>query len=114
MPHYQLFLQVLMESPRPARRTRYPPFSVMDTPKFMRRERKAKVVRVMTRVSMKMIDQSVPQDERNKAFVVQVKLAMGNSAYVCTVVNLMPTMPGTQDLFHACMTQASFEINNHN
>ena len=81
------------ESPRLARRTRYPPFSVTDTPKFMRRERKAKVGCVMTRASMNMIDQSVPRAERNKAFVFQDKLAMGNAAYVGTVVNLMPTMP---------------------
>ena len=59
---------------------------------------------------MKMIDQSVPQAKRNKAFVVQDKLVMGNVAYVSTVVNLMPTMPGTQELLEACMTQASFEI----
>ncbi len=102
------------ESPRPARRTRYPPFLIMDTPEFMRRDRKAKVGCVMTRASMKMIDQSVPRAERNKAFVVQDKLAMGNAAYVGTVVNLMLTMPGTQDLLEACMTQASFEINNRN
>ena len=63
---------------------------------------------------MKMINQSVPRAERNKAFIVQDKLATGNAAYVGTVVNLMPTMPGTQDLFDACMTQASFEINNRN
>jgi hypothetical protein len=63
---------------------------------------------------MKMINQSVPQAERNKAFIVQDKLVTGNAAYVGTVVNLMLTMPGTQDLFDACMTQASFEINNHN
>ena len=68
----------------------------------------------MTRASMKMINQSVPWAERNKAFVVQDKLEMGNAAYVGTVVNLMPTMPGTQDLLEAFMTQASFEINNHN
>ena len=49
------------ESPRPARRTRYPPFLVTDTHEFMRRERKAKVGRVMTRASMKMINQSVPK-----------------------------------------------------
>jgi len=80
----------------------------------MRRERKAKVGRVMTRASMKMINQSVPRAERNKAFIVQDKLATGNAAYVGTVVNLMPTMPVTQDLFDACMTEASFEINNRN
>ena len=102
------------ESPRPARRTRYPPFSVTDTPEFMRRERKAKVGRVMTRALMKMIDQSVPRAERNKAFVVQDKLAMGNTAYVGTVVNLMPTMLGTQELLEACMMQASFELYNRN
>ena len=43
---------------------------------------------------MKMIDHSVSRAERNKAFVVQDKLATGNAACVGTVVNLMPTMPG--------------------
>ena len=80
----------------------------------MRREREAKAGRVMTRASMKMINLSVPRAERNKAFIVQDKLATDNAAYVSTVVNLMPTMPGTQDLFDACMMQASFEINNRN
>ena len=51
----------------------------------MRRERKAKVGRVMTRASMKMINQSVPRAERNKAFIVQDKLATGNAAYVGTL-----------------------------
>jgi hypothetical protein len=102
------------ESPRPARRTRYPPFLVTDTTEFMRRERKANVSRMMTRAMMKMINQSVPRAERNKAFVVQDKLAMGNTAYVGTVVNLMPTMLGTQELLEACMMQASFELYNRN
>ena len=100
------------ESPR--KRTNNPPFSAFDTPEFMRRERKAKVGRVMTRASMKMIDKSVPRAERNKAFIVQDKLATGNAAFVGTIVNLMPTMPGTQDLFDACMTQASFDLHNRN
>ena len=98
----------------PRRRTNNPPFSAFDTPEFMRRERKAKVSHVMTRASMKMIDQSVPRAERNKAFIVQDKLATGNTAFVGTVINLMPTMLGTQDLFDACMTQASFDLHNRN
>ena len=57
---------------------------------------------------------SVPRAERNKAFIIQDKLGTGNATYVGTVVNLIPTMPGTQDLFDACMTQASFDINNCN
>ncbi len=51
------------ESPR---RTNNPSFSCMDSPDFIRRERKAKVSRVMTRASMRMIDPSVPRAERNK------------------------------------------------
>lgn len=98
----------------PRRRTNNPPFSAFDTPEFMRRERKAKVSHVMTRASMKMINQCVPRAERNKAFIVQDKLATGNTAFVGTVINLMPTMPGTQDLFDACMTQASFDLHNRN
>ncbi len=101
------------ESPR-KRTSNNPQFSSFDTPEFMRRERKAKVGRVMTRASMKMIDKSATRAERNKAFIVQDKLATGNAAFVGTVVNLMPTMPGTQDLFDACMTQASFDLHNRN
>ena len=105
-------IEGIQESPR--KRTNNPPFLAFDTPEFMRRERKAKVGRVMTRASMKMIDKSVPRAERNKAFIVQDKLATGNAAFVGTIVNLMPTMLGTQDLFNACMTQASFDLHNRN
>ena len=50
-------IETSQESPR---RARFPPYSVMDTPEFMRRERKAKVSHVMTRATQMMINQSIP------------------------------------------------------
>jgi len=87
-----------------------PPFSILNTPEFIREERKAKIRRVRTRASMRMIDPSITQSGRKKAFVVQNKLATENVAYVKTVCDLMPVMPASQDLLQACLTQASFEL----
>ena len=78
----------------------------------MRRDHKAKICRVTTLATQRMIDTSLPTSERNKAFVVHDRLATGNPAFVSTVVNLMPTLPGTQDLLEACMTQVSLENTN--
>jgi hypothetical protein len=101
------------DSPGPSRRPpEYLPFRLFDTPECMRRERKAKIGRVTTLATKKMIDPSVSRSERNKAFVVHDRLATGNPAFVSTVVNLMPTLPGTQDLLEACMTQVSLENSN--
>ena len=100
------------ESPRPSGGSKYPPFDVFATPEWMRRDRKAKICRVTTLATQRMIDTSLPTSERNKAFVVHDRLATGNPAFVSTVVNLMPTLPGTQDLLEACMTQVSLENSN--
>ena len=78
----------------------------------MSRERKAKICRVTTLATQKMINPSVPRSKRNKAFVVHDRLATRNLAFASTVVNLMPTLPGTQDLLEACLTQVSLENNN--
>jgi len=43
--------------------------------------------------------------------VMQDRLA-SNASKNNTVVNLMPTLPGSQDLLEACMTQVSLENNN--
>ena len=100
------------ESPRPSGGSKYPPFDVFATPEWMRRDRKAKICCVTTLATQRMIDTSLPTSERNKAFVVHDRLATGNPAFVSTVVNLMPTLPGTQDLLEACMTQVSLENSN--
>ncbi len=100
------------ESPRPSGGSRYPPFDLFGTPEWIKRDRKAKIGRVTTLATKKMIDPSLPRSERNKAFVVHDRLATGNPAFVSTVVNLMPTLPGTQDLLEACMTQVSLENSN--
>ena len=100
------------ESPRPSMGSKYPKFDVFATPEWMRRDRKVKIGRVTTLATQKMIDTSLPTSERNKAFVVHDRLATGNPAFVSTVVNLMPTLPGTQDLLEACMTQVSLENTN--
>ena len=101
-----------LESPEVSRRSENPPLCLFDTPEWMRRERKVKISRVTTLATQKMIDPSVPRSERNKAFVVHNRLATGNPAFVSTVVNLMPTLPGSQDLLEACMTQVSLENSN--
>ena len=67
-----------------------------------------------TEATQRMIDTSLPISKRNKAFIVHDRLATGNPAFVSTVVNLMPTLPGSQDLLEACMTQVSLENNNRN
>ena len=102
----------LVESPEASRRSENPPLRLFDTPEWMRRERKVKIGRVTTLATQKMIDPSVPRSERNKAFVVHDRLSTSNPAFVSTVVNLMPTLPGSQDLLEACMTQVSLENNN--
>ncbi len=101
------------ESPRPSGVSKYPPFDLFGTPEWIKRDRKAKIGRVMTLVTQKMIDPSLPRSEQNKAFVVHDQLAIGNPAFVSMVVNLMPTLPGYQDLLEACMTQVSLENSNH-
>jgi hypothetical protein len=93
------------------RRSPYPLFSPLNTPEWIRREKKDKVCCVMTKASLKILDPSVPQDEKNEAYVVQDRLATGNVTYLGTVVNLMPMIPDSQDLLDACMTQASFKLN---
>jgi hypothetical protein len=100
------------EIPGTSRRYEYPTFNLFDTPEWMRKERKAKIGHVKTLATKKMIDPSVPRSERNKAFVIHDRLATGNPAFVSTVVNLMPTLLGSQDLLEACMTQVSLENNN--
>jgi hypothetical protein len=95
------------ESPR---RSSYPLFSPLDTPEWIRREKKDKFCHEMTKASLKMIDPSVLQAEKNKAYVIQERLAMGNVAYVGTVVNLMPMIPDSQDILDACMMQTSFKL----
>ena len=100
------------ESLRLSGGSKYPPFDLFGTPEWIRRDRKVKIGRVTTLTTQKMIDPSVPRSERNKAFVVHDRLATGNPAFVSTVVNLMPTLPGTQDLLEACMTQVSLENSN--
>ncbi len=71
-----------------------------------------KIGRVTTLATRKMIDPSVPKSKRNKAFAVHDRLVTGNPAFVSTVVNLIPTFLGTQDLLEACMMQVSLENNN--
>ena len=101
-----------LESPEVSRRSENPPLCLFDTPEWMRRERKVKIGRVTTLATQKMINPSVPRSKRNKAFVVHDRLATSNPAFVSTVVNLMPTLPGSQDLLEACMTQVSLENSN--
>ena len=101
-----------LESPEVSRRSEYPPLCLFNTPKWMRRERKVKICRVTALATQKMIDLSVPRSERNKAFVVYDRLATGNPAFVSTVVNLMPTLPGSQELLEASMTQVLLENSN--
>ncbi len=107
-------IKTSQESPGSSRRrSEYPPFDLLGTPEWIRRDRKVKIGRVTTLATQKMIDPSVPRSEQNKTFVVHDRLATGNPAFISTVVNLMPTLPGSQDILEACMTQVSLENSNH-
>ncbi len=104
----------LVESPEASRRSENPPLHLFDTSEWMRRKSKVKISRVTTLATQKMINPSVPRFKRNKAFAVHDRLATSKPAFVSTVVNLMPTLPGSQDLLEACMMQISLENNNRN
>ena len=87
-----------------------PPFSIQNTPEFIREERKAKIGCVRTQASMRMRDPSIAQSKQKKAFIVQNKLATENAAYVKTVCNLMPVMPALQDLLQAWIDTGIIQI----
>ena len=85
-------------------------FSTFSSPveKMIRRTR--------SRANKMMLDNKINKSERKKACTVRTALANHDNSYISIVEDSFPTilrtLPSSQDVLNACLTQASLEQNN--
>jgi hypothetical protein len=59
---------------------------------------------------MTMCNQSFLKSAYKKAHIVHMALAKEDAVFVSMIHDMMPTIPVSQDILNACLTQASFDL----